>query len=302
MRILLTGRNGQLGEALVDRVERFGELTATARADLDLENGEAIRDVVRGVRPDLIINAAAYTAVDLAERERETAYRVNATAPGILAAEAAAVGAGLLHFSTDYVFDGRVRAGYREGDATGPLNVYGLTKLAGEQSVRDTGVAHAIIRVGWLYGGRYGNFLSTMTRLLSERDEVSVVDDQIGCPTWTGAVADATRELIERMLGSGERPASFLAAQGGTFHMAGPDSTSWFGFARAIAAILSEHGQHTAWVLPIPTSEYPRPAARPACSILRSDRLRERFGIELPSWEVQLSSCCESRYGLATAA
>lgn len=302
MRILLTGRNGQLGGALATELRGTAELIATARAQLDLEDGRAVREIVQRLRPDLIINAAAFTQVDLAEKERDAAYRVNAAVPGILGREAQLIGSAVIHYSTDYVFDGTKSTGYREGDATGPINMYGRTKLAGEQAVRDSGAAHAILRISWLYGGSHGNFLSTMTRLLREREEVRVVDDQVGCPTWTGAVAEATRALVDRMLESGERPAAFLNARGGTFHLASPDSTSWYGLAQAIAGQLSDREEPVASVLPISTSDYPRPAERPPFSVLLSDRIHDRFGIRLAPWAEQLSACCGSWRGMASAA
>jgi dTDP-4-dehydrorhamnose reductase len=302
MRILLTGRNGQLGGALAAALQVSAEVVATARAQLDLEDGRAVRETVQRLRPDLIINAAAFTQVDLAEKERDAAYRVNAAVPGILGREAQLIGAAVVHYSTDYVFDGTKRGGYREDDATRPLNMYGRTKLAGEQAVRESGAAHAILRISWLYGGAHGNFLSTMCRLLGEQDEVSVVDDQAGCPTWTGAVADATRALIDRIHESGERPAAYFHARGGTFHLSSPDSTSWFGFAAAIAEHMASQGRRTARVLPISTEEYPRPAARPEHSVLVSNRIRDRFGIALQPWRDQLSECFENWSGMASAA
>jgi len=302
MRILLTGRHGQLGEVLASRLHDCGELIATSRSQLDLEDPGAIRDAVCFVRPDLIINAAAYTAADLAERDPDRAFRVNGRAPGILAAEAASIGAGVLHYSTGCVFDGLRPGGYREGDATNPLSEYGRSKLAGEAAIREAGVAHAIVRLGWLYGGRHGNFLSTMMRLLRERVEVRAVDDQVGCPTSREAVADATCVLVGRMLGDGSRPAEFLAAHGGTFHLAGPGSTSWCGFATAIAEELTQRGERVACVRPVSAAHYPRPAVRPASSILLSDLIRDRFGVSLPTWRAQLSASIESTRLTASAA
>jgi dTDP-4-dehydrorhamnose reductase len=302
MKVLLTGRNGQLGRTLELRLRTIVDVTATARAQLDLDDDSAIREAMRSVRPDLVINAAAFTVVDLAEKDHELAHSVNARAPGVIAREAAAVGAGIVHYSTDYVFDGRKAGGYCEDDETGPLNAYGRTKLAGEIALREAGAGHAILRVSWLYGGRYGNFLSTMMRLLRERTEVSVVDDQIGCPTWRGAVADATCQLVLKMRDSGRTAADFLNEHGGVFHAAGPGSTSWFGFARTIADEMRRRDESPARVLPVPSAEYPRPAPRPPFSILLNRRLRERFGIGLPPWREQLTACLDSQDRLASAA
>ncbi len=296
--ILLLGKTGQVGAELVRALGPLGPVQALDRAALDLADPDALRRAVRAAQPSLIVNAAAYTAVDQAESEPELAMAVNGTAAGVLAEEAAGRGIALMHYSTDYVFDGAATRPYREDAPTGPINVYGRSKLAGEQAVQAAGAAHLILRSCWIYAKTGRNFLTTIERLAAEREELTVVDDQIGSPTWARAIADATASIL-RQLGQPGDPGP-MAERGGLYHIAAGGQTSWAGFAAAIV----EHGRARARagrpapkvkrVKPIPTADYPTPAARPAYSVLDCTRLRARFGIGLPDWQTQLELCLQS--------
>lgn len=267
-----------VGWELEHSLAPLGELRAYDRAGLDLAQPDAIVARVREAKPQLIVNAAAYTAVDRAESEPELAMQVNGTAPGILAEEAKRAGALLVHYSTDYVFDGRKDGPYVEDDAPNPLGVYGRTKLAGERAIQASGCRHLILRTSWVYGLRGKNFLLTMLRLAQERPELRVVDDQFGAPTWCRHIATATAHLAE---------SACAADDGGLYHMTAAGSTSWCGFAREI---LAARGIATP-VVPIATREYPTPARRPANSVLSSARLAARYGLRLPDWPVSLRAC-----------
>ncbi|MGY4531469.1 dTDP-4-dehydrorhamnose reductase [Pseudomonas sp. TE3786] len=284
LKVLITGRNGQVAQALLNSLQGLGELICHGRAELDLANAEAIRAQVRALRPNLIINAAAYTAVDQAESEADLAFAINATAPGVLAEEAKALGVPLIHYSTDYVFDGSKTAPYQDDDQPQPLGVYGHSKLAGEQAIRTVAGQHLILRTSWVYS-RYGrNFLLTMQRLLQERDELRVVSDQIGAPTWAGTIASATRALIEQWQHG-------QAGPWGTFHLTGQGETSWFGFASAIGEHLKAAGKPCARLVPIASSDYPTPAQRPLNSRLDCARLQAAWSIHLPDWQAALADC-----------
>jgi dTDP-4-dehydrorhamnose reductase len=272
LRILLTGADGQVGWELRRTLAPLGEVRALGRADLDLADVDRVRAVVRDGNPDAIVNAAAYTAVDKAESERAAAFAVNAVAPGVLAEEAKRNGALLVHYSTDYVFDGTKPSPYVEEDAPNPINVYGASKLAGEQAIATSGCRHLILRTSWVYGSRGRNFPLTMLRLARERPELRVVDDQVGAPTSSPAIARATAQLL--------RPGAH-----GLYHLSAGGKTTWCGFARAI---LARAGIATP-VLAIHTADYPTPARRPLNSRLDCSRLRADFGIELPTWEAQLA-------------
>jgi dTDP-4-dehydrorhamnose reductase len=238
------------------------------------------------------VNAAAYTAVDLAEDEPELAHAINAEGPGILAEEAKKIGAALIHYSTDYVFDGRKTSPYTEDDPTGPLNVYGRTKLAGEQAIQTIGVPHLIFRTSWVYSTRGKNFLLTILRLASEREELRIVNDQIGCPNWSRAIAEATASVIKGASASGNSIA--LAERSGIYHVSGTGQTTWYEFAIAIVR-KSKDGNckygpkfKVRRVLPIATGEFPVRARRPLYSLLDSSKLQRAFGVQLSSWELQL--------------
>ncbi len=285
MRILLFGADGQLGGYLKTGLAAHGEVQAFDRAELDFTDSARLREQVLAARPRVIVNAAAYTAVDRAESEQELAWAVNAAAPGVLAQAARACGALVFHYSTDYVFDGAARTPYREDAPVHPLGVYGRSKFAGEEMVRASGAAHLILRTAWLYSNRGHNFLKTMLRLAGERDELRVVNDQIGCPTYAAAVAAASAAMLTVMLPGGEpRP-----ALSGTYHVACRGETSWYGFAERIVALAGLSGRVR--VTPIPTSAYPTPAQRPSYSVLSGEKLKRAFGIELPEWPDGLRQC-----------
>jgi dTDP-4-dehydrorhamnose reductase len=297
MRILLTGRNGQVGSGLARSLAPLGDVHATGRADLDLADPDALVAAVRSLRPDLIVNAAAYTQVDRAESDPDAALEVNAHAPRILAEEAARLGAPIIHYSTDYVFDGEKEGPYREEDAPGPLSVYGRSKLLGEQGVRAAGGPHLILRVAWVYGGRRRNFLTTMLDLFSRRVEVAVVNDQTGCPTWSREIATATARIVHDAAESGAGLREALMERGGTYHLSGPDHTTWYGFARQIWEHLRSMGDASLRLeklTPISSDEYRVAARRPRNSRLSSERFEERFGLVLPSWQEQVEDCLDA--------
>jgi len=280
--ILLTGSGGQLGFELARSLAARGNVIACDRATLDLSDAQALVATVRRVRPQLIVNAAAYTAVDRAESEPERAHAVNAVAPGILAEEARRSGALLVHYSTDYVFDGTADVPYAEDAPTAPLNVYGESKLAGERAIAAARAASVILRTSWVYGLRGSNFLLTIRRLAAERDELRVVADQVGVPNWTRAIAQATAELVGRGLAA-------LAERAGVYHMSATGSASWFDFARAITGDAPRPR-----VVPIATADYPTPARRPAYAVLATGKLERTFGITLGHWRETLAACLAS--------
>jgi dTDP-4-dehydrorhamnose reductase len=284
MKILLTGVNGQVGWELQRALAPLGEVIAADRSLLDLADTSSIRARVAALAPDLIVNPAAYTAVDKAESEPELAQAINAAAPG----ELAACSVPLVHFSTDYVFDGRKPSAYTEADAPNPLGIYGASKLAGEQAVQRAGVAHLILRTSWVYGLRGHNFLLTMRRLARERDTLAVVDDQFGAPTWSRLIAEATALVIARWFDRSDQTAA-----SGVYHLSCGGRTSWHGFTRAILAQLATREAGLARLTPISSSGYPTPAARPANSQLNCDRLAATFGVRLPDWEAALALCLE---------
>lgn len=263
-------------------------MTILGREQLDLAQPALIRQHVQNLRPELIINAAAHTAVDQAESEPELAFAINATAPGILAETAAELGVPLIHYSTDYVFDGNHAVPYCENDATNPLSVYGRSKLAGGQAIQAVGGMHLILRTSWVYSQHGKNFLLTMQRLLQERENLSVVDDQIGAPTWAGTIAQTTAQLIEQWR-------SRHAGPWGVYHLTAQGETSWFGFASAIAAHLRRQGKSVAMLQPIPSSAYPTPAQRPLNSRLDCSRLQQDWLVQLPTWQAALEQCLAHR-------
>jgi dTDP-4-dehydrorhamnose reductase len=272
LKILLTGRNGQVGWELERALAPLGEIVATDRSTLDLADPDAIRRVVREVKPEIIVNAAGYTAVDKAESEPELAMRINGFAPGVLAEEAKRLGALLVHYSTDYVFDGEKATPYVEDDAASPINAYGRSKLAGERAITGVGGNHLILRTSWVYSERGKNFLLTILRLARAKPELRVVDDQIGAPTSGTAIARATAQLLN------------LGARG-LYHLSASGRVSWCGFARAI---LARAGIETP-VVAIRTEDYPTPARRPRNSCLDCSYLRADYGLTLATWEELLS-------------
>jgi len=285
-RILIVGNAGQLGRELERSFAGLGPITGVDREQVDLADPEQTRALVARFEPGIILNAAAYTAVDRAESEPEINYDLNAVAPRMLAEEARKRGALFVHYSTDYVFNGEKPGAWVESDATGPLNAYGAAKLAGEQAVAKAGGKYLIFRTSWVYGPHGNNFLLTMLRLGRERDKLSIVDDQVGAPTTSIALVYATRTVVGGVLDGrfGE-----TGEWAGLYHMTCGGSTSWFGFAQAIFQRAAELGMSKAPALtPIATSDYPTPAARPRNSVLSNDKLRTRFGVQLKPWETTL--------------
>ncbi len=283
MKILLTGSTGQVGYELARSLQGLGDVVAVDRNVMDLSNLDQVRDVIRTVRPQLIVNPAAYTAVDKAESEPELAYRVNAEAPGLMAQEAKLLGAAMVHYSTDYVFDGSNPEPRGEDDVTGPLNVYGASKLAGEQAIAAAGIDHLIFRTSWVYGMRGKNFLLTMMRLASEREELKVVADQHGAPTWSRTIADTTALVLAQARQGGPE---WWGQNSGVYHLSAQGQTTWFEFTQAIV----EAAGLSCRVLPIGSAEYPTPARRPQYSVMSSERLVSRF-CRLPDWKQALHLC-----------
>jgi len=277
--ILLTGARGQVGAQLAAQLATHGDVTAVDRGTLDLADPDAIVAAVRGLKPDLIVNAAAYTAVDRAETERDLAFAVNAIAPGILAAEAKRLSAVLIHYSTDYVFDGTARVPYAEDAPVAPLSVYGASKLAGEQAIAATGVRALTLRTSWVYGMHGSNFLLTIRRLAATRDELRIVADQTGVPNWCRELAAATVRIVAMGL-----PA--VADRSGLYHVSSKGQATWFDFARAIVGDVP-----IPRIVPITTAEYPLPARRPAYGVLATGRFERTFGFALPPWRDALAAC-----------
>jgi dTDP-4-dehydrorhamnose reductase len=288
MKIVLFGHAGQLGTHLHTVLSAKATVRGFDRDQIDLADLAQLRNVLAAEKPDVIVNAAAYTAVDQAESDVAGATRINADAPRVMAEAAAASGALLIHYSTDYVFDGAATVPYTEDAATAPVSVYGRTKLAGEQAIRAAGAPHVILRTAWLYSHRGKNFLKTMLRLAEERDELRVVADQFGCPTYSDRVADATGEILARLYEHGAPRAELF----GTYHIACGGITSWHGFA---AKIMQLAGKSQVRVTPITTTDYPTPARRPMYSVLDCGKLARAFGIRLPAWEDALRACLDDR-------
>jgi len=285
MKILLVGCNGQVGWELQRALAPLGELTALdfdTAPRADFTEPEALAALVQSMRPDVIVNAAAHTAVDKAESEPALARTINALAPGVLAREAAALGAWLVHYSTDYVFDGSGDRARAEDAPTRPLSTYGRTKLEGEELIRASGCDHLILRTSWVYAARGGNFARTMLKLAAERERLSVIDDQVGAPTGADLLADVTAHALRAVR---QQP-----QLGGTYHAVAAGETTWFGYARHVIEWARARGQALkvapSAIEPVPTSAYPTPAQRPLNSRLATDRLRTTFGLTLPPWQV----------------
>jgi dTDP-4-dehydrorhamnose reductase len=289
--ILVTGANGQVGYELTRTMQGLGRVVAMDRSALDLANLNAIRAAVRDIKPAILVNAAAYTAVDQAEHDKDAAFRLNAHAPAALAEECAKLNALFVHYSTDYVFDGEKQGPYGEDDATNPQNVYGASKLSGEQAIVALGGAHLIFRTSWAYGARGRNFVRTMLRLGAERDELRIVADQIGAPTWSNTIATSTAHVVA----SGVNPpdADYWHERSGIYHLTASGTASWFDLARAtfeIAQVAS-----TPRLVPIQASEFPTPARRPQNSQMSNEALAKRFGIRQPHWREALALCLSDR-------
>jgi dTDP-4-dehydrorhamnose reductase len=288
-RILLIGKVGQVGWELRRTLAPTAHVSCVDFPEIDLTNADSIRRWVRETRPGIVINAAAYTAVDKAESEPEKAMAINGVAPGILAEEAKKLNALLVHYSTDYVFDGSSKTPYVETDPPNPLGAYGRSKVAGDEAVKAADGAHLIFRLCWVYGARGQNFMLTIMRLAREREKLRVVGDQFGCPTWSRMIAETTALALHR--GAARNDWNALS---GTYHLAASGFTSWQGFAQAIVNRMSPEGKKCSLVEAISTPEYPTPAKRPAYSVLGCDKLDRAFGLRLPHWEESLRQVLES--------
>jgi dTDP-4-dehydrorhamnose reductase len=285
-RILLIGKTGQVGWELQKTLAPLGTVIALDRSRMELADLDSIRRQIRDEKPEIIVNAAGYTMVDKAEVEPELAMLINATAPGVMAEEAKRIGALLTHYSTDYVFDGMQGTPYIETDEPNPLNVYGKSKLQGERAIAASGCAHLILRASWIYSDRGTNFVLTMLRLARERRELSVVDDQIGSPTWAHSLAQITAELLGRI--------AHAENETGIYHLSATGCTSRYQFAKKIVEIAQEiSGDSNGWaeVHSTTTANYPLPAARPLSAATSKRKLKEVFGISMPHWEAQLREC-----------
>lgn len=279
--ILLIGRNGQVGWELCRTLAPMARLTTAGLPRLDLNQPDAARNLILQTRPDVVVNAAAYTAVDKAESDIETARRINALAPGEMASAAAQIGAWMVHFSTDYVFDGAKREPYVETDPPNPLSVYGRTKLEGEEAVRSAGPRHLIFRLCWVYGLRGQNFLLTIRRLAREQETLRVVRDQFGCPTWSRLIAETVALALRTVLSAGDGAASLA----GTYHLAAAGYTNWHTFASHIVELMPPGQRRCRQVEAITSADYPTPARRPAWSVLDCRKLKRIFGLALPDWQ-----------------
>jgi dTDP-4-dehydrorhamnose reductase len=291
-KILIFGGTGQVGFELQRKLAGVGQVVGFEIPRVDFRHADTIRAVLRAEEPSVIVNAAAYTAVDKAENEPELAAAINSVAPGVIAEEARRLGSLLVHYSTDYVFDGAKQGPYLETDTPNPLNVYGKTKLAGDQAILAAGCEALILRTTWVYGARGSNFLLTMLRMAKERPELRIVDDQIGAPTSSESIAQATAELLAQILASS---AGGLQGRGGIYNLTCAGETSWFGFAKSFLTIEAHiNGTTVPNLIPIKTSEFPRPARRPANSRLSCRRLEEVFGVRMPAWEAALARVLET--------
>jgi dTDP-4-dehydrorhamnose reductase len=283
MKILLLGKNGQVGWELRRTLAPLAEVAAVDYPEINFTDAPALRRLVADAHPDVVVNAAAYTAVDKAETEPELCRQINAVAPGVLAGAAKKLGALMVHYSTDYIFDGTKSSPYVETDAPNPLGAYGRSKLEGDQAVKAAGADHLIFRLCWVYGARGQNFMLTMQRLARERETLRVVADQFGCPTWSRMIAETTALALKQVLAGADR-----SAFNGVYHLAAGGQTSWQGFASRIIELMPEAERKCRAVEKITTPEYPTPAKRPAYSVLDCGKLRKTFGLRLPDWEASL--------------
>jgi dTDP-4-dehydrorhamnose reductase len=296
-KILIFGSSGQVGWELRHSLSRLGQIGASEIGAIeipkvDFSQPDSIRKALRASEPAVILNAAAYTAVDKAESEPELAMAINATAPGVIAEEAKRLGSILVHYSTDYVFDGAKPSPYLETDTPNPLSVYGKTKLAGDQAIQAVGCEALILRTSWVYGPRGNNFLLTMLRLAAERNELRIVDDQLGAPTSSESIAQATVDILAQILAPAE---GGLQGRSGIYNLTSSGETTWFGFAQALLTSQCEfNGTAMPNLVPIKTSEFPRPATRPSNSRLSCQRLGDTFGLRMPNWEDALSHVLET--------
>ncbi len=297
--ILLTGANGQVGWELQRVLAPLGHVVALTREQLDLSQPDAIRQAVRTHQPDIIINPAAYTAVDKAENDTDLAMAVNGVAPGVFAEEAKKLGALLVHYSTDYVFDGSSTSPYTENDVPNPQSVYGKTKLAGEAAISAVGGKHLILRTSWVYGVHGGNFVKTVLRLAKERSELRIVADQFGAPTWARLLANSTAQILQRW-----QEKSLDEGLSGVYHLTAGGRTNWHQYAEEIVRLARQYDDvltnKALTIQPIATHEYPVPAKRPANSVLSTDKIRLAFGLNLPPWQDDLAACMRELYSTPT--
>lgn len=292
MKILLTGTTGQVGWELQRTLMTVGDVISVGRNQLDLAKPDTICQTIRDVKPDLIVNPAAYTAVDKAESEPDLAMMINGIAPGIIAEEAKRLGAAIIHYSTDYVFDGNKNTPYLENDQPNPQNIYGKTKLSGEEAIKSVGVNYLIFRTSWVYGLHGKNFLLTMQRLAKEREEIKVVDDQIGAPTWSRMIAEITAQIVSQ---SQNNLSDFYQMKSGIYNLSPSGKTSWYGFAKAIFNDEFPNNERKLQrLIPITTPEYPTPAIRPAFSLLDNQKLSHTFGLIMPDWNQVLKLVLDS--------
>jgi dTDP-4-dehydrorhamnose reductase len=283
MKILLIGKNGQVGWELRRTLAPLAEVVAVDYPEINFNDVPALRKFVATTRPAVVVNAAAYTAVDKAETEIELCRQVNAVAPGVLAGEAKKLGALMVHYSTDYIFDGTKTSPYVETDTPNPLGAYGRTKLEGDRAVKASGADHLIFRLCWVYGARGQNFMLTMQRLASEREKLRVVGDQFGCPTWSRMIAETTALALKQVLAGADR-----CAYNGEYHLAAAGQANWHEFASRIIELMPEAERKCRAVEKITAAEYPTPAKRPAYSVLDCGKLQKTFGLRLPHWETSL--------------
>ena len=291
VKILITGKNGQVGWELQRALMPLGKIIAVDRQILDLADDESIRQAVQRIKPDVIVNAAAYTAVDKAEEDADLAMQINGIAPGVLAEQAKQLGALLIHYSTDYVFDGTKQIAYTETDNTDPINIYGKTKLAGEQAIQTIACDHLILRSSWVYGTRGKNFLLTMLKLMKERESLRIIDDQVGSPTWARLIAETTAQILQQAVV--ERKQKIFASA--IYHLTSEGETSWHGFAEKIAenAYQQNAGDYLKikYIDPISTEDYPTPAQRPKNSRLETAKLEQNYNLTMPGWDTVLELC-----------
>jgi len=289
MRILLIGKNGQVGWELNHLLPSIGTVFAMSKKQMDLSKPETLSPVIQEIHPDIIINAAAYTAVDKAESEPELAMTINGIAPGVIAQEAKKIGAGMVHYSTDYVFDGKSTSPYKEKDLPCPLSVYGKSKLAGDKGVIRANIPHIILRTSWVYSLRGSNFLLSIQKLAQTRNQIKVVDDQIGAPTWSRAIAEGTVRILQQCKVE-ENTINFVHS--GVFNMSCDGQTSWFNFAKQILEVsgLTKDIE----LIPIPNIEYPTAAVRPKNSLLSNTKLKQTFHYDMPHWTIALNECLNS--------
>ena len=283
-KVLIIGQNGQVSQYLQAALSEKYDVTVSSRDELDLTNAATIKPFLEKISPSVIINPAAYTAVDVAEEEVELAFKINRDAVSEVAAYSAKTNTPLIHFSTDYVFAGNTKQAYFESDATGPNSVYGQSKLAGEQAIIESGAPALILRTAWVYSNKGGNFYKTMLRLAQSRSELSVVNDQLGSPTYAGSIAQASKEILEKVIAQG----GIQSKQKGIYHLTCQGETTWCEFAKRIFEL---HDLTQISVVGILSSEYPTPAQRPAFSVLNGDKLQSVFGVRLPSWDDALQEC-----------